>query len=94
MIQKPMRRLMPRKPTPLSDFQDDMAVAQRQLHEKLELGKGIYIGDMDKMLETVEKQMPIVNSEQIYLWELEKGERIYIALAVIGLLLIALGFLI
>ncbi len=66
----------------------------RQLHNKLELSKGIYIGDMDKMLETVEKQMPIVNSEQIYLWELEKHSRIYLAFVVLGLMLIALGFLI
>jgi len=67
---------------------------ERQLHSKMELSKGIHIGDIDKMLETVEKQMPIVNSEQIYLWELEKHSRIYLAFVVLGILLIALGVLI
>lgn len=67
---------------------------EKQGHKMMKLGEGVYLGDIDRMLETVEKQMPIVNTEQIYMWELERHERIYLAIVILGLLMIALGLLI
>ncbi len=67
---------------------------ERQLHNKMELSKGIYLGDIDDMMKTVETQMPIVSHEQIYLWELEKQGRIYLVFMVLGLMMVALGVLI
>ena len=67
---------------------------QKQLHGKMQLGQGVYIGDIDDLMKTVENQMPIVDNEQIYLWELEKHGRIYTVFMVVGILIAILGALI
>jgi len=67
---------------------------EKQLHSKMELSKGVFLGDVDDMMKTVEKQMPIVQHDQIYLWELEKQGRIYTVFMVLGLMMVALGVLI
>lgn len=51
------------------------------------------IRDMDKLLQSVEAQMPIVNSEQVYRWELMTHERIYLVFTMLGVLITALGML-
>lgn len=87
-------RRPPLKPV-IKEQEDDIEELpfEKQGHKMMKLGKGVYLGDIDKMLETVERQMPIVNTEQIYLWELERHERIYLAMTVLGLLMLAMGFL-
>lgn len=67
---------------------------EKQLHSKMELSKGVFLGDVDDMMKTVEKQMPVVQHDQIYLWELEKQGRIYTVFMVLGLMMVALGVLI
>lgn len=67
---------------------------QKQIHDKMELSKGIYLGDIDDMMKTVETQMPIVDNEQIYLWELQKQGRIYLIFAIMGIMMAILGVLI
>lgn len=67
---------------------------ESQIHDKMELGNGVYLGDMDNLIKTVETQMPVVQDEQIYLWELEKQIRIYLTFLGISILLIVLGVLI
>ena len=54
----------------------------------------ITIRDMDKLLQSVEAQMPIVNSEQVYKWELMTQERVYLVFSILGVLLTSLGMLI
>jgi hypothetical protein len=54
----------------------------------------VTIRDMDKLLKSVESQMPIVNSEQVYKWELMIQMRVYLVLTALGTLLTALGVLI
>lgn len=51
------------------------------------------VRDMDKLLQSVEAQMPIVNSEQVYRWELMTHERIYLVFTMLGVLITALGML-
>ena len=70
------------------------AEIEKQLHEKMELSKGIYLGDIDDMMKTIEKQMPIIDHEQIYLWELQKQGRIYLVFMIMGILMLILGGLI
>jgi hypothetical protein len=53
----------------------------------------LLIRDMDKLLQSVESQMPIVNSEQVYKWELVKQMRIYLVFTMVGVLLTSLGLL-
>ena len=67
---------------------------EKQLHDKLKLSKDVYLGDMDNLLQTVESQMPIIGDEQIYKWEVDKQEKIYLAFTIIGLLMLILGVLI
>lgn len=88
-----MRAEIQRPVMPIEDDEHE-AEAEKQLHDKLQVAHGIYIGDVDKMLESVEKQMPIVETEQIYLWELDKQGRIYLAFVILGIMMVALGLLI
>jgi len=70
------------------------AEIEKQLHEKLELTKGIYLGDVDDMMKTVEKQMPVIDTDQIYLWELQKQGRVYLIFMIVAILILILGYLI
>lgn len=67
---------------------------ESQLHDGMELSKGVYLGDIDNLMKSVETQMPVVQDEQIYLWELQKQIRIYISMMAIATLIILLGVLI
>jgi len=67
---------------------------EKQTHSNMELSKGIYLGDMDNLIKSVESQMPVVQDEQIYRWELEKQFRIYIVCMMVSILVIMLGVLI
>lgn len=67
---------------------------EKQVHSKMELSKGLYLGDIDNLMKTVETQMPVVQHEQLYKWELEKQGKIYLAFLIIGILITLLGFLI
>jgi len=67
---------------------------EKQLSDNSEFSKGVYLGDIDDMMKTVEKQMPIVDNDQLYLWELERQGRIYLIFMILGLLLTVLGILI
>lgn len=73
---------------------EDKIEIEKQLHSKMELSKNIYLGDIDDLMKTVENQMPVVQHEQIYLWELEKQGKIYLSFIFIAFLMLMLGFLI
>jgi len=96
-MRRPLRyhSLPPKQPvTEIKQEIEEITHFEKQGHKMMKLGEGVYLGDIDRMLETVERQMPIVNTEQIYLWELERHERIYLAMTILGLLMLALGVLI
>jgi len=91
-----METTRPNRPNPVPPNIDTPMRQEigKQLHEKMELSKGVYLGDIDDMMKTVEKQMPIIENDQIYLWELEKQGKIYLIFMILGLMMIALGVLI
>lgn len=73
---------------------EDKVEIEKQLHSKMELSKGLYLGDIDNLMKTVESQMPVVEHEQLYRWELEKQGKIYLAFLILGILITLLGILI
>lgn len=56
--------------------------------------KPVYLGDktlkfadIDETLQKVADQIPIVDTDRIYLWELQTQERVFILFMIIGILL-------
>lgn len=54
----------------------------------------MFFGDIDRALERVSRQMPLVDRDMVYLWELELHEKVYILLIVVGMMMFALAVMI
>lgn len=54
----------------------------------------VHFGNIDEALERIAKQMPIVDRDMIYLWELERHERAYLLICITGLMMSALAVMI
>jgi hypothetical protein len=48
---------------------------------------------MDEVLQRLADNVPFVDTERIYLWELDTQRRVYIALMALGIIMGALSFL-
>ena len=55
--------------------------------------KPVYFGDIDVVLQKLADNVPIVDTERIYLWELDAQRRIYMGLIGLGLTMVAFGLL-
>lgn len=49
--------------------------------------KTLKFGDIDETLQKVADQIPMVDTDRIYLWELQTQERVFILFMIIGILL-------
>lgn len=55
--------------------------------------KPVYFGDIDMVLQKLADNIPIVDTERIYLWELDTQRRVYMGLMGLGLTMVAFGLL-
>jgi hypothetical protein len=55
--------------------------------------KPVYFGDIDEVLRKVAENVPFVDTERIYLWELETQGKVYMAIIVLSLIMVVFAVL-
>lgn len=53
----------------------------------------VNVADIDKMMESVSQQMPMPDSDHIYLWELSTQAKIYTILLLVGIMAFVFAWL-
>jgi hypothetical protein len=53
----------------------------------------VYFGNMDDVLRGIASNVPVADTEHIYLWELNTQRRIYIAVVLLGIVMALFGML-
>lgn len=51
----------------------------------------VYFWDMDDVLRRVADNVPIVDTERLYQWELETQRKVYMALIALGIFMLGFG---
>jgi hypothetical protein len=54
----------------------------------------VHFGNIDDALERVARQLPVVDRDMIYLWELERHEKAYLLISLAGMMMFALAVMI
>lgn len=84
------RRLRREKPVKKTDEEINR---MRDELSRIQRFGNIEIGDIDKLLQTAESQMPYYDSERLYLYELEKQQKIWALFLTVSIFMISLSAL-
>lgn len=77
---------------------NSMQALQRQAQEQIDKERSrrtpIYIGDVEGMLQRVASHVPMIDSEAVFLAELETQNKFFLAFSIMGALMFLLGIMI
>lgn len=87
-------RFQRKQPPTIVEPEQDIGVKTiQQEKERLKHFGNIEFGDIDKLLETTESQMPYYDSERLYLYELDSQQKVWSLILIIAIMMIILSSL-
>jgi len=78
---------------PLAITPDPDIEVMRDEMSRLKRYGNIDVSDFDKLLQTAESQMPYYDSERLYLYELDRQQKIWVMFLVISIFMLSLSAL-